>query len=102
MKPRYILVNWPEIQDFMGHPRWSECVFCSEIEGHPCEDSTYAVPEDLYNEIYKLESNIILNKEDVDIIKESAHFISFIAQTEGESINNNHLDEKLLRIINKF
>lgn len=29
---RYILVGWPEIQDFMDHPRWSECIFCMEIE----------------------------------------------------------------------
>ena len=33
---------------FMDHPRWSECIFCTEIPGHPCEDSTYAVPESIY------------------------------------------------------
>ena len=48
---KYILVSFPHIQDFMEHPRWSECIFCMEIEDHPCEDSTFAVPEDLYNEI---------------------------------------------------
>lgn len=48
---KYILIGWPEIQDYMEHPRWSECIFCCEIEGHPCPDSTYAVPESLYNEI---------------------------------------------------
>ena len=51
---KYILVSFPEIQDFMEHPRWSECVFCIEIDGHPCEDSTFAVPEDLYNEVFKV------------------------------------------------
>lgn len=50
---KYILVSFPEIQDFMTHPRWDECILCSSIEGHECPDSTYAVPEDLYNEIYK-------------------------------------------------
>lgn len=45
---KYVLVSFPEIQDFMEHPRWNECIFCMDIEGHPCEDSTYAVPEDLY------------------------------------------------------
>lgn len=50
---KYILVNWPEIQMFMEHPRWSECIFCTEIPGHPCDDSTYAVPESLYKEVYK-------------------------------------------------
>ena len=51
---KYVLVGWPEIQEFMEHERWKECVFCLEIEGHPCEDSTYAVPEELYNEIVPL------------------------------------------------
>ena len=51
---KYILVGWPEIQDFMMSPRWEECIFCTEISGHPCPDSTYAVPEDLYNEINKI------------------------------------------------
>lgn len=50
---KYILVTFPEIQDFMMHSRWDECILCSSIEGHECPDSTYAVPEDLYNEIYK-------------------------------------------------
>lgn len=48
---KYIKVEWPEIQDFMHHPRWNECIFCTEIEGHPCSDNTYMVPEDLYDEI---------------------------------------------------
>ena len=48
---RYILVEWPEIQNFMSHPRWSECIFCTEIEGHPCPDSSYMVPESLYKEV---------------------------------------------------
>ena len=48
---KYVLVSFPEIQYFMEHSRWSECIFCQEIEGHPCEDSTYAVPEDLYYQV---------------------------------------------------
>lgn len=48
---KYILVGWPEIQEYMLHPRWGECIFCCEIEGHPCPDSTYAVPESLYKEV---------------------------------------------------
>lgn len=48
---KYYLIGWPETQKYMDHPRWSECVFCIEIEGHPCPDSTYAIPESLYNEI---------------------------------------------------
>lgn len=49
---KYVLVSWPEVQDLMLNNRWEECIFCSEIEGHPVNDSTYAVPEDLYNEVY--------------------------------------------------
>nr|DAT77753.1 MAG TPA: hypothetical protein [Caudoviricetes sp.] len=52
MKEKYVLVGWPEIQYLMDHPRWSECIFCIEIEGHPCPDSTYAIPESLYDEVY--------------------------------------------------
>jgi len=48
---KYILVQWPEIQDFMSHSRWSECIFCMEIEGHQCPDNAYMVPESLYNEV---------------------------------------------------
>lgn len=50
---KYILVEWPEVQEFMNHPRWSECIFCQEIEGHPCPDVAYMVPESLYNEVYE-------------------------------------------------
>ena len=50
MKPYYIL-SWPEIQEFMDHPRWGECIFCEHLTGHPCPDSTYAIPVDLYNEV---------------------------------------------------
>lgn len=53
---RYILAGWPEIQDFMEHPRWSECIFCMEIEGHPCPDNAYMVPESLYEEVNNFRS----------------------------------------------
>lgn len=50
---RYILVEWPEIQMFMDHPRWKDCIFCEEIKGHPCPDCAYMVPESLYKEVMK-------------------------------------------------
>lgn len=50
---KYILVGLPEIQEFMDHPRWSECIFCMEIEGYSCPDSAYMVPEDIYKETFK-------------------------------------------------
>lgn len=48
---KYVMVVFPEIQDFMEHPRWGECIFCQAIEGHECPDSAYMIPEDLYNEV---------------------------------------------------
>lgn len=51
MKEKYVLVGWPEVQYLMDHPRWCECIFCVEIEGHECPDSTYAIPESLYDEV---------------------------------------------------
>lgn len=53
-KTKYVLVGWPEIQWFSEHPRFEECKFCIEIVGHPCPDCTYAVPEDLYDEVFKI------------------------------------------------
>lgn len=52
MRERYLLIEWPESQAFMDHPRWGECILCVEIEGHPCPDGTYAVPESLYEEVF--------------------------------------------------
>lgn len=101
MAKKYILIGWPEIQDFMDHPRWEECVFCQEIEGHPCESSTYVIPEDLYNEVYNIKKDIILASEDIQVIKDAANFIDVISYEEGESVNPNHLDEKLLNIISR-
>lgn len=48
---KYVMVTFPEIQDFMEHERWGECIFCQAIEGHECPDSTYMVPESLYEEV---------------------------------------------------
>lgn len=48
---KYVLVEWPEIQSFMNHPRWSECIFCTEIDGHPCPGNSYMVPEEIYEEL---------------------------------------------------
>lgn len=45
MKELYVLISWPEIQDFMEHERWDECIFCREI-------NTYIVPLDLFIEVY--------------------------------------------------
>lgn len=47
---KYISVEWPEYQYFMGHPRFrDECYYCPDA-------SIYFIPEDLYEEVtYKLQ-----------------------------------------------
>ena len=51
---KYILVSWPEIQYVMDNDRFNECLFVDNIEYHNKDvpDSSYMVPEDLYNEIF--------------------------------------------------
>ena len=44
MEDEYILVAFPDIQDFMEHERWDECI-PSTTPG------SYLVPKDLYNEV---------------------------------------------------
>lgn len=50
----YIMVTWPDVQNFMDNPRWGECIFCQGSEEHFCPDNTYMIPIDLYKEVMKL------------------------------------------------
>ena len=64
IKPeKYILIGWPEIQDFMRDPEFDKCVLCTEISGYPCSDSTYAVPESLYYRVKDTANIISKNQE---------------------------------------
>lgn len=50
----YKLVQWPESQKLMEHPRFSECLFVENIEGHnDVGSSAYMCPIDIYEEIFK-------------------------------------------------
>ena len=51
---KYILVKWPNSQEFMEHPRFNECYLVQAIEGQEGFSAAYFVPEDLYNEICKM------------------------------------------------
>lgn len=51
MPKKYIEVEWPEYQYAMDHPRWKECLFVDTSSFNPLNTS-YMIPEDLYNEIY--------------------------------------------------
>lgn len=53
MDEKYVMVSWPEVQEFMSEERWSECIFCTSIADHPCPDCTYMVPESLYDKVKK-------------------------------------------------
>ena len=44
---------WPESQFLMDNRRFSECIFCMDLEDHEeVGDSAYMYPEDLYKEIF--------------------------------------------------
>lgn len=50
---KYILVQWPDSQMLMDHPRFNECLFIDNIDGHnDVGSSAYMCPEDLYNKIF--------------------------------------------------
>lgn len=90
----YVLVGWPEIQDFMVHERWNECAFC-KIKNHPVRDSTYAVPLDLYEEVCQIPST-------KQTLKDAANLISMATFELGEDSNEDNLDDKLLQIANNL
>ena len=49
---KYVLVQFPESQFLMEHPRFNECLFVQDIPGHDeVGSSAYMCPEDLYDEI---------------------------------------------------
>lgn len=52
---KYIQVEWPEYQYFMGGKRWNECLLVTD----ETNISSYMVPEDYYNEVIsQLKQNI--------------------------------------------
>lgn len=79
----------------MEHKRWNECIFCIEIENHPVNDSTYAVPEDLYNEVYGITDN---TKE---LLEEAANMISMATFELGENFNPDNIDDKILNLLSQ-
>lgn len=48
-KDIYIAVSWPEVQDFMEHPRYYE-----EVCFDP-NKNLWFLPQDLYDEVYSTE-----------------------------------------------
>lgn len=50
MKKKYILVDFPDSKTIINHPRFNECHIINSDNNS--ESGTYAVPEDLYEEVY--------------------------------------------------
>lgn len=52
---KYILVGWPEIQNFLNHSNDRKRIFIGTNMGEPTDYivNTWFVPEDLYNKVHK-------------------------------------------------
>lgn len=46
----YELIEWPEIQDYMDHPRWNEC-FNAQSVNESDSRSYWFVPDDIVEEV---------------------------------------------------
>lgn len=92
---KYILVGWPDIQDFMEHSRWNECIFCDSIPNHEVGVSTYAVPEDLYYEVNNIKPQRF-TQEEKELLKEVSNLISMSMYELDEE------DEESLKIEEEF
>lgn len=53
MNDLYVRVYWPEIQDYMVHPRYKECYMCDSLDEEHEFIPVYMVPKDLYDEVMK-------------------------------------------------
>lgn len=93
----YKLVSFPEIQAYMDHKRWDECMLCISTDAENTSSNDYAVPEDLYNEV-----NGIDKPELKTLLEESANLISMATFELGEDFNKDRLDDKLLCYANSL
>lgn len=51
MSDRYVLVTWPEIQDYMDNPRYKLECFSGQSMDENNTEGVWFVPEDLYEEV---------------------------------------------------
>lgn len=93
----YKLISFPEIQAYMDHERWDECMLCISTDAESASSNDYAVPEDLYNEV-----NGIDKPELKTLLEESASLISMATFELGEDFNSDKLDDKLLFYANSL
>lgn len=52
----YILVTWPESQNYMNHPRFHECMLA---ESTNVPSSSYFIPNDLFTEVTGFSLNFL-------------------------------------------
>lgn len=98
---KYILVGWPEIQDFMEHSRWNECIFCDSIPGHEVGVSTYAVPEDLYYEVNNIKPEKF-TQEEKKMLEEVSNLISMsMYELDEEDKASLKIEEEFNKWINQ-
>lgn len=98
---KYILVGWPNIQEFMVHPRWNECIFCDSIPGHEVGVSTYAVPEDLYYEVNNIKPQKF-TQEEKEMLEEVSNLISMsIYELDEEDKESLKIEEEFNKWINQ-
>lgn len=87
----YKLVSFPEIQAYMDHERWGECMLCISTDAEDTLSNDYVVPEDLYNEVNGIDKSKLKA-----LLEESADLISMATFELGEDFNPDKLDDKLL------
>ena len=87
----YKLVSFPEIQAYMDHERWDECMLCISTDAEDTLSNDYVVPEDLYNEVNGIDKSKLKA-----LLEESADLISMATFELGEDFNPDKLDDKLL------
>lgn len=47
-RQKYILVEWPEIRNYMTSENWHKCIKCKPLKGHECPNEAWMIPEEIY------------------------------------------------------
>lgn len=103
----YKLVSFPEIQAYMDHERWDECMLCISTDAESASSNDYAVPEDLYYEINRTNKYELkdlpdeiheANKAELkDLLEEAANLINIASSViVSEAYNKDMIENKLL------
>lgn len=73
----------------MEHPRFNECIFAEDLEGHPeVGSSAYMVPEDLHEEIFGEESTYNLFEGYLRMDKHDSQLMARAEKAARKAIEN--------------